>query len=57
MGSEAVLAAWGIDIRGGRHLLGLLPGLKASADAVLDLLCDLKSRGMPDALQALMQPL
>lgn len=45
---EAVLAAWGIDLRGGKHLLGLLPGLKESTDAVLDLLRDLKSRGMPD---------
>lgn len=45
---EAVLAGWGIDLKGGKHMLGLLPGLKESTDAVVDFLRDLKARGMPD---------
>ena len=45
---EAVLAAWGIDAKGAKHLLALLPGLKESAEACMDFLRDLKARGMRD---------
>lgn len=45
---EAVLAAWGIDLKGGKHLLALLPGLKESTDACIDFLRDLKARGLRD---------
>jgi transposase-like protein len=45
---EAVLAAWGIDAKGGKHLLGLLPGLKESTTACVEFLHDLGTRGMRD---------
>lgn len=45
---EAVLAAWGIDAKGGKHLLGLLPGLKESTTACVEFLRDLGARGMRD---------
>jgi transposase-like protein len=45
---EAVLAAWGIDAKGVKHLLALLPGLKESTDACAEFLRDLKARGMAD---------
>ena len=38
---EAVLAAWGIDSNGTKHLLALLPGLKESVDACIEFLRDL----------------
>lgn len=43
---EAVLAAWGIDAKGAKHLLALLPGLKESTDACIDFLRDLTARRM-----------
>jgi len=45
---EAVLAAWGIDAKGGKHLLALLPGLKESTTACVEFLRDLGGRGMRD---------
>jgi transposase-like protein len=45
---EAVLAAWGIDAKGAKHLLALLPGLKESTDACIDFLRDLTARRMRD---------
>jgi putative transposase len=45
---EAVLAAWGIDGNGAKHLLALLPGLKESTGACLDFLRDLTARRMAD---------
>lgn len=45
---EAVLAAWGIDAAGAKHLLALLPGLKESTGACVDFLRDLKARQMRD---------
>jgi transposase-like protein len=45
---EAVLAAWGIDVTGVKHLLGLLPGLKESTSACVEFLRDLTSRGLRD---------
>ncbi len=45
---EAVLAAWGIDTKGVKHLLALLPGLKESTTACVEFLRDLGSRGMRD---------
>lgn len=45
---EAVLAAWGIDAQGAKHLLALLPGLKESTQACVDFLRDLKARDMPE---------
>ena len=41
---EAVLAAWGIDSGGTKHLLALLPGLKESTSACIDFLRDLTAR-------------
>jgi transposase-like protein len=41
---EAVLAAWGIDESGTKHLLALLPGLKESSSACIDFLRDLTAR-------------
>ena len=43
---EAVLAAWGIDCGGAKHLLALLPGLKESTSACIDFLRDLTARRM-----------
>ena len=43
---EAVLAAWGIDAKGAKHLLALLPGLKESTTACIDFLRDLTARGL-----------
>ena len=43
---EAVLAAWGIDSAGAKHLLALLPGLKESTSACIDFLRDLTARRM-----------
>jgi transposase-like protein len=43
---EAVLAAWGIDAQGVKHLLALLPGLKESTAACIDFLRDLTARGL-----------
>jgi putative transposase len=45
---EAVLAAWGIDEAGNKHLLGLQPGTKEDTATCRDFLRDLKSRGMSD---------
>lgn len=45
---EAVLAAWGIDFSGAKHLLGLLPGTKEDTASCRDFLRDLKARGMSD---------
>lgn len=45
---EAVLAAWGIDGQGGKHLLGLLPGTKEDTASCRDFLRDLKARGLCD---------
>jgi putative transposase len=45
---EAVLAAWGIDSSGVKHLLALLPGLKESTDACVDFLRDMKARSLHD---------
>jgi len=45
---EAVLAAWGIDAKGVKHLLALLPGLKESTSACIDFLRDLTARRMSD---------
>lgn len=45
---EAVLAAWGIDGNGAKHLLALLPGLKESTGACIDFLRDLTARRMSD---------
>ena len=45
---EAVLAAWGIDASGAKHLLALLPGLKESTSACIDFLRDLTARRMAD---------
>ena len=47
---EAVLAAWGIDERGTKHLLGLLPGTKEDTASCRDFLRDLKARGLADPL-------
>ena len=43
---EAVLAAWGIDSHGAKHLLALLPGLKESTSACIDFLRDMTARRM-----------
>ena len=43
---EAVLAAWGIDLEGTKHLLGLQPGTKEDTASCRDFLRDLKARGM-----------
>lgn len=45
---EAVLAAWGIDRMGNKHLLSLLPGTKEDTANCRDFLRDLKARGMND---------
>ena len=45
---EAVLAAWGIDFAGAKHLLSLLPGTKEDTASCRDFLRDLKARGMND---------
>ncbi|MGH8727965.1 MAG: IS256 family transposase [Burkholderiales bacterium] len=45
---EAVLAAWGIDAKGAKHLLALLPGSKESTSACIDFLRDLTARRMSD---------
>jgi putative transposase len=45
---EAVLAAWGIDMNGIKHLLGLQPGTKEDTATCRDFLRDLKARGMND---------
>ena len=50
---EAVLAAWGIDESGGKHLLGLLPGTKEDTASCRDFLRDLKARGLCDPLLAI----
>jgi putative transposase len=47
---EAVLAAWGIDESGNKHLLGLQPGTKEDTATCRDFLRDLKSRGMCDPI-------
>jgi transposase-like protein len=47
---EAVLAAWGIDESGAKHLLGLLPGTKEDTACCRDFLRDLKARGLADPL-------
>jgi len=47
---EAVLAAWGIDESGAKHLLGLLPGTKEDTACCRDFLRDLKARGLRDPL-------
>lgn len=47
---EAVLAAWGIDASGGKHLLGLQPGTKEDTACCRDFLRDLKARGLPDPI-------
>lgn len=45
---EAVLAAWGIDAQGAKHLLGLLPGSKEDTVSCREFLRDLKARGLID---------
>lgn len=47
---EAVLAAWGIDQKGDKHLLGLLPGNKEDTACCRDFLRDLKARGLRDPI-------
>ena len=47
---EAVLAAWGIDANGAKHLLGLLPGTKEDTACCRDFLRDLKARGLADPI-------
>lgn len=47
---EAVLAAWGIDESGAKHLLGLLPGTKEDTACCRDFLRDLKARGLVDPI-------
>ena len=47
---EAVLAAWGIDFAGNKHLLSLLPGTKEDTASCRDFLRDLKARGMNDPI-------
>lgn len=47
---EAILAAWGIDDGGAKHLLGLLPGTKEDTASGRDFLRDLKARGLTDPL-------
>jgi transposase-like protein len=47
---EAVLAAWGIDVSGAKHLLGLLPGTKEDTACCRDFLRDLKARGLRDPI-------
>lgn len=43
---EAVLVAWGIDGRGEKHLLSMLPGTKESTENVEEFLHDLLRRGL-----------
>ena len=50
---EAVLAAWGIDERGTKHLLGLLPGTKEDTSSCRDFLRDLKARQLADPLMVI----
>jgi len=50
---EAVLAAWGIDESGAKHLLGLLPGTKEDTACCRDFLRDLKARGLADPIAAI----
>lgn len=47
---EAVLAAWGIDGKGTKHLLGLQPGTKEDTESCRDFLRGLKARGLNDPL-------
>ncbi len=47
---EAVLAVWGIDGSGTKHLLGLLPGTKEDTASGRDFLRDLKACGLHDPL-------
>lgn len=47
---EAVLAAWGIDAQGVKHLLALLPGLKESTEACAQFLRDMTARGLRNPL-------
>jgi putative transposase len=47
---EAVLAAWGIDASGTKHLFGLQPGTKEDTACCRDFLRDLKARGLPDPI-------
>lgn len=47
---EAVLAAWGIDFAGAKHLLSLLPGTKEDTASCRDFLRDLKARGMNEPI-------
>ncbi len=47
---QAVLAAWGIDAAGTKHLLGLQPGTKEDSESCRDFLRGLKARGMNDPL-------
>ena len=47
---EAVLAGWGIDGSGTKHLLGLQPGTKEDSESCRDFLRGLKARGMNDPL-------
>lgn len=50
---EAVLAAWGLDERGVKHLLGLLPGTKEDTASCRDFLRDLKARGLADPIMVI----
>jgi len=50
---EAVLAAWGIDEHGNKHLLGLLPGTKEDTASCRDFLRDLKARGLIDPIMVI----
>ena len=47
---EAVFPAWGMDARGTKHLLGLLPGTKEDTACCRDFLRDLKARGLNDPI-------
>jgi transposase-like protein len=47
---EAVLCAWGIDVKGQKHLLHLAPGTKEDTESVRAFLQDLKRRGLADPL-------
>lgn len=47
---EAVLAAWGIDQSGTKHLLGLTPGSKEDTACCRDFLRGLKARGLVDPI-------
>jgi putative transposase len=47
---DAVLAAWGIDREGRKHLLHLTPGTKEDTESCVSFIQDLKRRGLKDPL-------